>query len=89
VERELPADQARERVEAGLGERDGRERPDRRDPGRGRVVALGLRADHGLVDPARAALEHLAVLVDEEVVTDVVPAVGVAVVAGDAEHDAR
>ena len=38
---------------------------------------------------ARAALEDLAVLVDEEVVADVVPAVVVAVVARDAEHDRR
>ena len=55
--------------------------------GRDGVPALRLRADDGLVDAARAALEHLAVLVDEEVVADVVPAVGVAVVARDAEHD--
>ena len=56
-------------------------------PGRDGVAALRLRADDGLVDAARAALEDLAVLVDEEVVADVVPAVGVAVVARDAEHD--
>ena len=36
---------------------------------------------------AGAPLEHLPVLIDEEVVADVVPAVGVAVVLGDAEHD--
>ena len=59
------------------------------DAGRGAVPALRLRADDGLVDPARTALEDLAVLVDEEVVADVVPAVAVAVVAGDAEHDRR
>ena len=63
------------------------EGPDAGDPGRDGVVALGLGADHGLVDAAGAALEDLAVLVDEEVVADVVPAVGVAVVAGDPEHD--
>ena len=39
------------------------------------------------LDAAGAALEDLAVLVDEEVVADVVPAVVVAVVAGDPEHD--
>ena len=89
VERELPADQARQRVHPRLGEQHGAERPDRRDTGRDGVVALRLGADHGLVDPARAALEHLAVLVDEEVVADVVPAVGVAVVARDPEHDPR
>ena len=37
----------------------------------------------GLVDAAGAALEDLAVAVDEEVVAHVVPAVGVAVVARD------
>ena len=89
VQRELPPDQARERLHARLRIAHRGERPDRRDPGRDGVVALRLRADHRLVDAAGAALEHLAVLVDEEVVTDVVPAVGVAVVAGDAEHDAR
>ena len=56
-------------------------------PGRVAVAALRLGADHGGLDAARAALEDHAVAVDEEVVTDVVPAVGVAVVAGDAEDD--
>ena len=43
----------------------------------------------GLVDPAGAALEQPAVLVDEEVVADVVPAVGVAVIAADGQHHRR
>ena len=89
MQRQLPADQPRQRVHAGLGLRDLGERSQARDAGRVAVVALRLRADHGSVDAARTALEHLAVLVDEEVVADVVPAVGVAVVAGDAEHDRR
>ena len=58
--------------------------------GRVAVVALGLRADHDrLVDAAGPALEDLAVLVDEEVVADVVPAVRVPVVLRDPEHDRR
>ena len=90
VQRELPGDQLRERVEPRLGDR--RSRCSRRGtaiPVETRVVALRLGADHGQLDAAGAALEHLAVLVDEEVVADVVPPVGVAVVAGDAEHDRR
>ena len=65
------------------------ERAEARDAGRVVVEALRLGADHGRLDPARAALEDVAVAVDEEVVTDVVPAVGLDVVAGDAEHDPR
>ena len=54
-----------------------------------RVESLRVRADHGLVEPAGAALVDRAVLVDERVVADVVPAVRVAVVAADREHDLR
>src|SRR5690606_23406000 len=43
--------------------------------------------DNVLVDPAAPALEDLAVLVDEKVVADVVPAVREHVVALDAAHD--
>ena len=89
VQRELPADQAGERVQRGLRARDLRVGAEHRDPGRDAVVALRLGADDGRVDAAGAALEDLAVLVDEEVVAEVVPAVGVAVVAGDPEHDPR
>ena len=39
--------------------------------------------------PAAAALEHLAVTIDEKVVADVVPAVGLDVVELDAAHDRR
>ena len=88
VQRELPADQPRQRLHRGLVERDVGERPEAGDAGGVAVVALRLGADDRRLDPARAALEDRAVAVDEEVVTDVVPAVGVAVVAGDAEHDA-
>src|SRR5829696_5463919 len=86
---ELPADvgrRGRERLRA---------RPDRgvvadvRDAGRLRVEALRVGADHGLVEPAGAALVDRAVFVDEGVVADVVPAVGVAVVAADGQHDLR
>ena len=88
VQRELPADQARERLHGRRVERHVRERPETRDAGRVAVPALRLGADHGGLDATRAALEDDAVAVDEEVVTDVVPAVGVAVVARDAEDDA-
>ena len=87
VDRQLPADQARERVHAlgRLGDRG--EVAEAGDARRRAVPALGLRADHGLVDAARAAFEDLPVLVDQELVADVVPALRVAVVAGDGEHD--
>ena len=87
MQRQLPADQPRQRLHRGLVERQVGERAETRDPGRVAVVALGLGADHGGLDAARAALEDHAVAVDEEVVADVVPAVGVAVVARDAEDD--
>jgi hypothetical protein len=89
VERELPADQPRERVHRGRVQRQVRERAQAGDAGRLAVVALGLGADHGGADAAFPAFEDHAVAVDEEVVTDVVPAVGVAVVARDPEHDPR
>ncbi len=54
-----------------------------------RVEPLGLCADDGLVEPAGAALEERAVLVDEGVVADVVPAVRVAVIPAYREHDRR
>ena len=87
VQRELPADQAGERLHRRLGGHDARMGAEHGDAGRDAVVALRLGADHRRVDAAGSALEDLAVLVDEEVVAEVVPAVGVAVVAGDAEHD--
>ncbi len=64
-----------------------RERAELRDPGRGSVVALRLGADDGLVDATGTALEDLPVAVDEEVVADVAPAVLVAVIAADRQHD--
>src|SRR3954468_21459647 len=45
--------------------------------------------DHRLVDAAVPALEDLAVLVDEEVVADVVPAISLYVVDLDTAHDCR
>jgi hypothetical protein len=62
---------------------------DARDSGRLRVEALRLRSHHGAVEAARAALVEHAVLVDQSVVADVVPAVLVAVVAADRQHDRR
>ena len=62
---------------------------DVRDPRRLRVEPLRVSPDHRLVEPAGAALVERAVLVDECVVADVVPAIRVAVVAADREHDLR
>ena len=89
VHAELPAD-----VGGGGGQRllAGADRgvvADVRDPRRLRVEALRVSPDHGLVEAAGAALVERAVLVDESVVADVVPAVRVAVVAADGEHDLR
>ena len=78
---ELPADQAGDRLHRRVVERDARERPERGDARAVAVEALRLRADHRLVDPAGAALEDRPVAIDQEVVPDVVPAVGVPVVA--------
>ena len=86
MQRELPAQQLRDRRHRGLGDRHVAEGAEHRDAGGLRVVALRLGADDRLLDPAGAPFEDLPVLVDEEVVADVVPAVGVAVVLGDAEH---
>ena len=62
-------------------------RPDQRDADRPLVEPLRVRADDVAVDTAPPAFEDLAVLVDEEVVTDVVPAVREHVVALDPAHD--
>ena len=81
------AEQLGHRVD-GVGRlRDAGERADVRDAGRDAVVALRLRADDGLVDPALAPLEDLAVAIDEEVVADVPPALRVAVIAADRADD--
>ena len=53
------------------------------------VEAERVCTDDRLVDAAVPALEHLPVLVDEEVVADVVPAVALHVVQLDAAHDRR
>ena len=89
VQRELPADEDREGAERHVPDRHRLVRADDGDARAVGVVALRLRSDDGLVDAARAALEHLPEAVDEEVVADVVPAVGVAVVAADPEDDPR
>ena len=57
VQRELPADQPGQRLHRGRVERDVGERPEAGDAGRDAVPALGLRADHGGLDAARAAFE--------------------------------
>ena len=87
VQRQLPADQPRQRLHRGRVERQVGERAQAGDAGRVAVVALRLGTDDRGLDAARAALEDHPVAVDEEVVADVVPAVGVAVVARDALDD--
>ncbi len=87
VHGELPSDQASERVDRLGGLRDGREGAEVRDPGREPVVTLGLSPDHRLIDAARPTFEDLPEPVDQEVVADVVPAVGVPVVLADRQHD--
>ncbi len=66
-----------------------RVRADDGDADRAGVEALRVRADDVALHPAAAALEHLAVPVDEEVVADVVPAVRLHVVELDPAHDRR
>ncbi len=89
VQRQLPRQQLRRRLHGVSSTRRAAERADVRDARRDAVVALRLGADDGLLDAARAPLEDLAEAVDEEVVADVAPAVGVAVIAADREHDRR
>jgi hypothetical protein len=48
-----------------------------------------MSADDVALHPAATAFEDLAVAVDEKVVADVVPAVGLDVVELDAAHDGR
>ena len=84
--------QARSRIERGASRGCDRGRvvgPDQRDADRALVEPLRVRADDVAVDAAAPAFEDLAVLVDEEVVADVVPAVREHVVALDPAHDRR
>ena len=84
---QAPGEKTRQRRLRGRRRRGGVVVPDQRDAGRALVEALGVRSDDVAVDPSEAALEDLAVLVDEEVVADVVPAVREHVVALDAADD--
>ena len=69
--------------------RDGRRAvvADQRNAGAARVEPHRVRPDHRARHAAVPALEDLAVLVDEEVVANVVPAVGLNVVEHDRPHD--
>src|SRR5207249_9697381 len=67
VVRELPREEADERGVRRAGHAGAREVADERDAGRSRVEATGVSADHGPPDAATAALEDLAVAIDEEV----------------------
>ena len=84
---ESPSEQPDQRGARGGAHRRRAVVADQRHPDRALVEALGVRADDVPVDPPEAALEDLAVPVDEEVVTDVVPAVGEHVVALDPTDD--
>ncbi len=64
-------------------------RADDGDADRACVEPLRMRADDVAPHPAATAFEDLAVAVDEKVVADVVPAVGLDVVELDAAHDRR
>ena len=71
------------------GRRDVVEVAEHRDAPGVLVESAGVRALDGPVDAARAALEDLAVLVDERVVGDVAPAERAGVVLVDRPDDAR
>ena len=89
VVRELPGEPAHEAAERGDRDRLLRVRAQHGDAAGLRVHALRLRADDGLRQPAGPARVDVAVLVDERVVADVVPAQRVAVVTADRQDDAR
>ncbi len=84
---ELPGEQLLERGLGGDRDAGARVVAEDGDAERACVESHRVRTDHCLVDAAVAALEHLPVLVDQEVVTDVVPAVPLDVVQLDAAHD--
>ena len=84
-----PGEQLDERRARGRRDADRAVVADQGDPGRAVVETERVGADDRLVDPAVAALEDLAVLVDEEVVADVVPAVALHVVDVVPAHDRR
>ena len=84
---EAPRQQADERVQRRSGDPRRRVVADHGNTGGAGVEPLRVRADHVALDPAGTAFEDLAVLVDEEVVADVVPAVSADVVQLDPAHD--
>ena len=84
---EPPRKQAREGLLRGGGGRASVVAADQRDADGACVETLGVSADHRPPDSAVPAFEDLAVLVDEEVVADVVPAVPLHVVELDRPHD--
>ena len=86
---EPPREQLHERRARRRGHRRRPVDPDQRDADRAGVEPLRVRADDVPLDPAEPALEHLAVLVDEEVVAEVVPAVPLHVVGLDPADDGR
>ncbi|MGC0330664.1 hypothetical protein RKD23_003654 [Streptomyces sp. SAI-170] len=93
VQAELPRGHAGDGLQGGVRGGAGDVVAEDGDAGRLTVEAVGVRAQHRLVDAALAALEDGAALVDEEVVAEVVPAVAlglrVGVVRVDAPDDRR
>jgi hypothetical protein len=86
---EPPGDQPRQRRACCRGNRGGVVVPEEGDAERTGVEALRVGTDDVPLHASEPALEDLAVLVDEEVVADVVPAVGAHVVELDAPDDGR
>ena len=86
---EAPSEQPDERGALGGCHRGRTVIADQRHAARALVEALRVRSDDVAVDASVPTFEDLAVLVDEEVVADVVPAVREHVVALDAADDRR
>ena len=86
---EAPGEQPDERAARGSGRGRRVVVAEERHAHRTGVEPLGVRADHVALDAAETALEDLAVLVDEEVVAHVVPAVAPHVVELDRADDRR
>ncbi len=84
---ETPGEQLDERVLGLRRDRLGPVGAKYGDANRTRVETLRVSADDVSGDASCSALEHLPVLIDEEVVADVVPAVGLHVIDLDPPHD--
>src|SRR6185436_10345811 len=86
---ESPGEQIRKRSPSDLRRRARAVAAEHCDPDGTGVEPFGVCANDRSVDTAVPTLEHLPVLVDEKVVTDVVPAVALDVVDLDPPYDRR